>query len=355
VPLTCSSRRIQLLRTTVARARNHSSGRSATDKRAQAILDRHSLGPEIAQPSLAPRVHCRARITVLRREATVQGTDEPALLRSRWALICGSGDVAGAPEGANVLAPEPEVLQRETVLGQPLSDDNCRNAARAKNGCYRRIMSENEAASSGTPLMAKGRMEAFSDGVIAIAITLLVLDVAIRPPGSPTEQFLRGWPSYLAYLVSFLTIGAAWIGHHALTNRLNGVDSLFLRLNLLFLLVVAFLPFPTRLVAEALDRTTTWQRMAAVVYGVTLLVISLLGSALTRYSRQEHLREPGPDEPDAVEAHKKFRYVVAAYVVTILLALVVPKMTIIFYFAIAIVLVVPFRSSAREVFKGRRS
>jgi uncharacterized membrane protein len=73
-----------------------------------------------------------------------------------------------------------------------------------------------------TPIatLGKGRMEAFSDGVLAIAITLLVLDVAIRPPGSPLHQFLRGWPSYLAYLVSFLTIGGSlttvspilWIG-----------------------------------------------------------------------------------------------------------------------------------------------
>ena len=115
------------------------------------------------------------------------------------------------------------------------------------NGCYRRIMPEDEASSSGGTPLSKGRMEAFSDGVFAIAVTLLVLDVAIRPPGSPTEQLFRGWPSYLAYLVSFLTIGAAWIGHHALTDRMNGVDPLFLRLNLLFLLVVSFLPFPLAL------------------------------------------------------------------------------------------------------------
>ena len=130
----------------------------------------------------------------------------------------------------------------------------------------------------------------------------------------------------------------------ALSDRLKGVDPLFLRLNLLFLLVVAFLPFPTRLVAEALNRTTAWQRMAAIVYGLTLLVIRLVGSALTAYSRREHLRDAGPDEPDAQEARKKFRYVVAAYVITILLAIVVPKVAIIIYFAIA-----------SEVFGGQRT
>ena len=113
-------------------------------------------------------------------------------------------------------------------------------------------MADNEKTPSAT--LGKGRMEAFSDGVLAIAITLLVLDVAIRPPGSPVHQFLRGWPSYLAYLVSFLTIGGAWIAHHGLTDSLDRVDRIFLRLNLLFLLAVAFLPFPTR------RSRTPWRR-----------------------------------------------------------------------------------------------
>ena len=83
-------------------------------------------------------------------------------------------------------------------------------------------------------------MEAFSDGVLAIAITLLVLDIAVHPPGTPLEQVLHAWPAYVAYVVSFLTIGAAWLAHTALTDRLAQSDSIFLRLNLLFLLVVAF-------------------------------------------------------------------------------------------------------------------
>jgi hypothetical protein len=114
-------------------------------------------------------------------------------------------------------------------------------------------MAEDEARPAG---MAKGRMEAFSDGVFSIAATLLVLDLAVRPPGSPVHQFIRAWPSYLAYLISFLTIGGTWVAHHGLTDRLDRVDSLFLRLNLLLLLFVAFPPFPTELVAQALERNT---------------------------------------------------------------------------------------------------
>ena len=87
-------------------------------------------------------------------------------------------------------------------------------------------------------------MEAFSDGVFSIASTLLVLDVAVHPPGT-LPQVLQAWPAYGAYVVSFMTIGAAWLAHTALTDRLGQSDSIFLRLNLLLLLVVAFLPFPT--------------------------------------------------------------------------------------------------------------
>ncbi len=215
-------------------------------------------------------------------------------------------------------------------------------------------MADDEEAAQSRVTLGKGRMEAFSDGVLAIAITLLVLDLAIRPPGSPTEQFLRGWPSYLAYLVSFLTIGAAWVAHHGLTDGLDRVDRIFLRLNLLFLLVVSFLPFPTRLVAEAIDKSTDWQRMAAVVYGVTLLLIRLVFTALSAYVRRAHLRGPGVEDPDLTEARSKFRFAVGGYVITILLSFLVPIVAIGLYFAISVFLMVPFRVVARAAF-GRGS
>jgi uncharacterized membrane protein len=202
--------------------------------------------------------------------------------------------------------------------------------------------------------LGKARMEAFSDGVIAIAITLLVLDLAIRPPGSPLDQFLRGWPYYLAYLVSFLTIGAAWIAHNGLSDAVDRVDQIFLRLNLLFLLAVSFLPFPTRLMADALEKSTAHQRVAAVVYGLTLLMIRLLITALSAYAQHEHLRQPRADDPDLQDARTKFRFVVVGYGVTILLGLLLPTVAIVLYFALAVYLIVPFRTVARVAF-GRRS
>jgi len=210
-----------------------------------------------------------------------------------------------------------------------------------------------ETADSGTGL-GKGRMEAFSDGVLAIAITLLVLNLALRPPGSPTHEFLNAWPTYVAYLVSFLTIGGAWVAHNSLTDRLERVDPIFLRLNLLFLLAVAFLPFPTRLVAEALERNTDWQRMAVTVYGLTILVVRLTFALLVSYTHREHLRQVRADDPDLREARKKTGIVLVGYGVAIVVGLVAPPVAIAFYFALAVFLVVPFRAVAREIF-GRSS
>jgi uncharacterized membrane protein len=118
----------------------------------------------------------------------------------------------------------------------------------------------------GRRVLSKNRMEGFSDGVFGFAITLLVVDIALHPPGTPLQQALHAWPAYLAYITSFLTIGGAWLLHTALTNQLAQIDQLFLRLNLLLLLVVVFLPFPTRLMAEALNNTSG-ERVYVTMYG----------------------------------------------------------------------------------------
>ncbi|MGP7998925.1 MAG: TMEM175 family protein [Streptosporangiaceae bacterium] len=146
-------------------------------------------------------------------------------------------------------------------------------------------------------------MEGFSDGIFGFAITLLVLDIALHPPGTPLQQVLHAWPSYLAYITSFLTIGGAWLAHTALTDRLTQADHLFLRLNLLVLLVVVFLPFPTHLVAESLHNTSG-ERVYVTMYGLTLLGIRLLGAALDAYARHEHLYSPA-GEGESCRTHSE--------------------------------------------------
>ncbi len=195
-------------------------------------------------------------------------------------------------------------------------------------------------------VLGKGRMEAFSDGVFSIAATLLVLDVAVHPPGTPLEQVLHAWPAYVAYVVSFVTIGGAWLAHTALTDRLAQSDSILLRLNLLLLLVVAFLPFPTRLVADALQHTDA-ERVAVTFYGLTLLAIRVLGSGLAEYARREHLYSPPGEGEEPPGEQRKLLPVVSGYVIAVIIGLVLPGAAVALYFAIAIYLVVPFREVAQ--------
>jgi uncharacterized membrane protein len=188
------------------------------------------------------------------------------------------------------------------------------------------------------------RLEAFSDGVFAIAITLLVLDLAIRPTGSPWERVLHGWPYYLAYLVSFFTIGAAWLVHTVITDRLARADVDLLRINLVLLLVVAVLPFPTRLVAEGLD-DVSGERVFVTMYGVTLLGLRVLLHAVDAHARRERLYAP---EHEATQGTQEALLpVVVGYGIAILVGLALPALAVAFYCLIAIWLVVPFRQLAR--------
>lgn len=145
-----------------------------------------------------------------------------------------------------------------------------------------------------------GRLEAFSDGVFAIAITLLVLELSV--PKDDFDDLLAGildqWPSYLAYLTSFLTIGGLWLVHHGILRRMRYADTWFVRVNLLLLLAVSFLPFPTTLVAEAIASTSA-ERIAVLFYGATLFVISAIVAAMGRYvAAREALRREGVTPTD---------------------------------------------------------
>ncbi len=123
-----------------------------------------------------------------------------------------------------------------------------------------------------------GRVEAFSDGVLAIAITLLVLEIKVEPHAleHPWQAIADEWPSYLAYVTSFLTIGGVWMAHHALFHHLKSSTRSLMRLNILLLMVVSFLPFPTGLMAEALQTSRPAERAALVIYGATAFAIELL-------------------------------------------------------------------------------
>src|SRR5437870_8261275 len=113
--------------------------------------------------------------------------------------------------------------------------------------------------------METNRLEAFSDGVFAIAITLLILEIKVPPAANLGNGLLQLWPSYLAYAISFVVIGAIWINHHVMFDWIDRVDHKVLLLNTLHLMFIAFLPFPTAVLAEALHSGAS-QSIATAFY-----------------------------------------------------------------------------------------
>src|ERR1043166_8495839 len=130
--------------------------------------------------------------------------------------------------------------------------------------------------------MPTNRLEAFSDGVFAIAATLLILNVAVST-NNLSDELLKIWPSYVAYAVSFVTIGIIWANHHTVMGQISHVNRTFLVINTLFLMIVAFIPFPTHLLSEYILKPEA-ARAAAIVYGITGTLVALSFNVLWRYA-----------------------------------------------------------------------
>jgi uncharacterized membrane protein len=131
------------------------------------------------------------------------------------------------------------------------------------------------------------RIEAFSDGVFAIAITLLILE--IRVPPQTHDGLLRDalrdlWPSYVAFLASFMTIGIMWLNHHRLFSLIDRKDDGLIALNLLLLLGITWLPFPTALLAEHLLSSHADQQVAAVMYAGSFFALAIVFNGMWRYA-----------------------------------------------------------------------
>jgi uncharacterized membrane protein len=169
------------------------------------------------------------------------------------------------------------------------------------------------------------RVEAFSDGVFAIAITLLILELKV-PHGLAAGELRRAlldeWPSYGAYLVSFATIGIMWLNHHRLFALIRRVDHTLLILNGLLLLTISVVPFPTALVAEYLARDGS--HLAAAVYSGWSIVIALAFNGLWRYAaapaRRPQLLRVSPDSPDVRAIHAAYRFGPLWYVLALALS-----------------------------------
>ena len=178
-----------------------------------------------------------------------------------------------------------------------------------------------------------GRVEAFSDGVFAIAITLLVLEIDVpHVDGGESLWSALGdqWPSYLAYVVSFLVIGIMWANHHTVFGYLARVDRVLVFCNLLLLLVIAALPWPTALVAEYLDTGGRQAEVAIAVYCGFMVAHAATFQLFWWYvTRTGRLFHAWVDPEGARATRARFALGSVAYPVSFGLAFVAPLATVV--------------------------
>jgi uncharacterized membrane protein len=147
--------------------------------------------------------------------------------------------------------------------------------------------------------MDRSRLEAFSDGVFAVAITLLALDLTVegRGHGRLPAQLHDKWPAFLAFLISFFMIGIVWVNHHALVKSITKVDRLLLFLNLVLLMFVVLIPFATSLEASYFPHDDRDARLAMVLYAGVFLGMSIGFSAIFEWTLHgERVYQPVPRE-----------------------------------------------------------
>jgi uncharacterized membrane protein len=187
------------------------------------------------------------------------------------------------------------------------------------------------------------RLEAFSDAVFAIAITLLVLAIGVPSSSVPLGPALLGlWPSYLAYAVSFIVIGAIWINHHAMFRHIVRSDDTLLLLNTLDLMFVAFLPFPTAVLAQAFH-DATGEPTAAAFYGAVLFMIGLFVVATWHYASHARLLDPVLSSAQAKRIGRRYLVGPGGYAVGTVVALVLPWVALVLYLALNVFFLWPRR------------
>jgi len=164
------------------------------------------------------------------------------------------------------------------------------------------------------------RIEFFSDAVFAIAITLLVLDVTL-PVGTTkdnlSQQLAAIWPRYGAFTFTFLVIGLRWLTHHLQFRFIDRYDYTILALNMGLLLTVAFLPFPSRVLAEYPDA-----RSASILYAATVAMAGLLSSAIWIYARARNLLDGTLSRAESLRLSVRWIVLPLLFCVSIVLALV---------------------------------
>lgn len=201
-----------------------------------------------------------------------------------------------------------------------------------------------------TPVRSAGsiptnRLEAFSDGVFAIATTLLILEIKVphAEDGELGQALLNLWPSYLAYAVGFLTIGVMWVNHHFVIGLMQRIDRTFVFLNLFLLGFVAFIPFPTAVIAEYLTESSQSNLGAAsVLYGTTMLLLTVFFVSLYARLRvaDDLLKNPAVAQPIIAKALRFSAVSVALYLTGIAVSFVAPIISLVLFALVALLFAV---------------
>jgi uncharacterized membrane protein len=186
--------------------------------------------------------------------------------------------------------------------------------------------------------MRSVRLETFADGIFAIAATLLILSVDAQVgnrPGGLDDRLLHIWPSYLGYAVSFLTIGIIWVNHHTVMDQIARTDRTYLFLSVGFLMCVAFIPFPTRLVAEHVRGEGA--EAAALTYGFTLTLTAVMFNAIWFYAmRGRRLLREDCDQRVVDGITRSYLPGPWIYLVATLVAFASPTASVALYLALAL-------------------
>ncbi len=203
-----------------------------------------------------------------------------------------------------------------------------------------------------------GRIEAFTDGVLAIAITLLILEVKVphleaEGKGGLWESLFKLWPSYGGYFTSFLVIGIIWINHHQLFKLIRRTTHSFLSLNVLFLMVVSFLPFPTAVLAEYI-REGKEQQIAAIFYTGSMLAMAIVYNILWRYASGNY-RLLYPTVPQAVvrDISKKYNAGLGFYLVAFAVSFISYEASLALTVLLALYFLLPGLPTFRRRVKGQ--
>jgi uncharacterized membrane protein len=220
------------------------------------------------------------------------------------------------------------------------------------------VAPEGERPATRTPLRDRSlpinRLEAFSDGVFAIAITLLVLELHVPEGGEDLlAELAEGWAAYLGYLVSFSFIGGAWIAHTGAVRFIKAADGPLMRLNLLLLLFVSLLPFTTSVMATSLQGDG--QRVGAVLFGANLTLATLMVNLLIAYAaRQEVLAHDDLAEEELLAFEKERRTSLLVLALATAGALVLPRVAVFAYLVVSVFFLVEPLWRTRRRRRSRR-